>query len=151
MSDVIKKADAFIEPDKGDLRFIFSKIKRLQELNRKIFSYLDPKLAEYCQVANSIENKLVLVVANGSVATQIRYLTADLLNYCKQEPALQHIKTIECKVRPSQTPVAARMAETPARHATLSPQAACVIKELAETMEDPVLKEILERMAGRET
>ena len=147
MSDhSFKKADAIIELDCRDLRIVFAKVSLLQEINSKISNYLDPNIAPYCQVANMTENKLILIVANGSVATQIRFQKMDLLKKCKQHPELQNIQQIECKVRPpEQRGEGIRSSYAP----SLSSQAAYIIREMAETLEDPKLKEVMERIAGR--
>lgn len=147
MSDSpFKKADAIIETDCRDLRTVFAKVSILQEINHKISSYLDPKIVQYCQVANITGDKLILIAANGSVATQIRFQTMDLLKKCKQHSELQHIQQIECKVRPPEIRGNMLLSN---KAPLLSTQAACIIREMAETLEDPKLKEVMERIAGR--
>src|SRR5262245_6534608 len=97
-----KKADIFLETDNRELKSVFAKIKDIAELNKQVIPYLEPNVANYCQVANQEGKRLILVVANGSVATQLRFQTLDLLRKFKQNPKLQHIQEIQCKVRPPQ-------------------------------------------------
>lgn len=143
-----KKADAFIELDSRDLRSVFEKIHMLEELNRKISGLMDPHIASYCQVANLVGGKLILIAANGSIATQLRFVTADLLKQIKRDPTLQHIHQIECKVRPTQNPLSSRLTTQPAKSMpTLSPATAEIVREIAGSIEDPTLREIMERIA----
>lgn len=96
-----QSAISYLESATNDLKFILDKVRALQLIQKKVQTYLDPTLTKYCQVANLAENKLILLIANGSVATQIRFMANDLIKQFKQDSALQHIKQIECKVRPS--------------------------------------------------
>src|SRR5438874_1529807 len=102
MDNSIKKANEFIGHEARDLQTVFAKIHLLEELHRKVQHHLDPALQPYCKIANLVEGKLILVVANGSVATQLRFQIAELLRKFQQDPGLKHIVSIEIKVRPLQ-------------------------------------------------
>lgn len=147
-----KKANAFLAYGGGsqDLQAIHAKIKMLQGLSRKVLIHLDPSVAKYCQVANLTNGKLILIVANGSIAMQIRFQTDDLLRKMNQDNSLRHIKEIECKVRPPQMKQSPRLQATPSKYmAVLSAETAEVVKSIAASIEDPKLREIMERIAGR--
>jgi hypothetical protein len=144
-----KKADTFIEHDERDLRLIFTKIKLLKDLNQKVLAYLDTNSAPYCQVANIAMGKLTLIAANGAIATQIRFQSNDLLRKFRSNPGLKHITSIECKVRPEQ-PLSPRLtSDKPEVMPALSAETAEIVKTMADTIEDPKLKEIMERIATR--
>ncbi len=144
-----KKADAILSTTTHDLDFVLSKVKRLAELQQHLSTYIDAKIWKYCQVGNLAENRLTLIVANGSIATQLRFQTAELLQRFSKDKSLKHIRMIECKVRPVQSQPS-RMANTPDKHMPmLSPTVAEIIKDAAESLDDPALKEIMERIAKR--
>jgi len=145
-----KKANAFIEYGGGDLQTVYAKIHVLQELNRKILIYLDKDMAKYCQVANLVGGKLTLIVANGSIATQLRFQVNDILRKFHQDSSLKHILSIEFKVRPTQNQDSPRLRATTAKNMpALSPETADIVKTIAESIEDPVLKEVMARIAMR--
>lgn len=138
-------AGSYIESDTHDLKFIFDKIRALNLIQQKVQAHLDPVLAKYCQVANLAENRLVLLVANGSIATQVRFMTNELLKKFSQDPSLQHVRQIECKVRPIATKVSEKK---PAYQVQpLTPDTAAIVRELAETIEDTTLREIMLRIS----
>lgn len=138
-------AGSYIESDTHDLKFIFDKIRALNLIQEKVQTYLDPVLAKYCQVANLAENRLVLLVANGSVATQVRFMANDLLKKFSQDPSLQHVRHIECKVRPARTKVSDDKKDYQVQ--PLSADTAAIVRELADTIEDKKLREIMLRIS----
>lgn len=147
-----KKANAFITHggDAQDLQAIHAKIKMLERLSQKVLPLLDSSLAKYCQVANLTNGKLILIAANGSIATQIRFQANEILGKLSKDNSIWQIKGIECKVRPPQPRLSPRLQATPAKHmAALSPETAQIVKSMAELIEDPKLREIMERIAGR--
>jgi hypothetical protein len=144
-----KKIDRLIESDNRDLRFIFNKINRLNEINQKVTDYLPENLRSFCQVANAVGDKLILLVANGSIATQLRFDSENLIKHFKKDASLSHINAIELKVRPPQPSLPPRLSKAPERYAQpLSPITAQIIRDSAESL-DPALREIMERIAGR--
>lgn len=135
----IKKADSF-------LQMIFTKAKMLEALNQKVANYLDSSLRNSCQVGNVSGSKLVLIVATGSVATQLRFQIPDLLRKFKTDPELMRFQEIQTKVRPAQSVRATRQTK---KVAPLSTASAEIIREVAESIDDPKLKEVLGRIAKR--
>lgn len=144
-----KKAEAYLQSDQQDLPLLFAKIKALTELDQHLTKHLEPTIRQYCQVANVVGNRLILLAANGSIATQIRFQTPDLLRKFKSDVKLKYIQDILCKVRPAPSRQAdrAKPASSPMR--ALSPTTANIVKEIAESIEDPKLREVMERIAGR--
>ena len=146
-----KPAHSYLHEQNQDLRSLFAKIKLLKALNAKVSGILDPDLGKYCQVANLVENRLVLMAANGSIATHLRFQTPDLLKQFKTEPLLANIRYIQCKVCPPSslhTPssVAPQRIVQP-----LSEETAAVVADMAMSLEDPGLREVMERIASRRT
>lgn len=143
-----KKADAFLKSDHQELETLFSKMKALAALNEKIMPHIDPKLRGLCQVANTYEDRLILLAANGSIATQLRFQSIDLLSKLKQDKSLAHIKEIVCKVRPNPTNT---RTTTRSKHQMepLSPETAKMIHHIADCIEDPQLRQIMQRIASR--
>lgn len=150
MSNSFKKANAFLPHRSEELESIFAKVQKLEELNKALISFLDPTIQEYCQAANLIGHKLVVLVANGSIATQLRFQSADLIKKFRQHSLLAGVDEIQCKVRPPLAP-SARATPRPRgkKMQPLSAETAEIVREMAETISDPKLKEIMERIAGR--
>lgn len=144
-----KKASTYLEATHKDLQFIFSKVKKLNALEAALSRYLEPSIANKCTVANSAGSVLTLVAANGSIATLLRYQATDLLKKFKQDPLLQHITELQCKVHPaSKNPL---FDETTPTHevALLSNETAAMIEHTAEAIEHPKLKAAMKKIAGR--
>lgn len=144
-----KKANAYLKTDSRELKPVLAKIKELEELHRKVATFLEPHIAPYCQVANIIGRRLILVVANGSIATQLRFQTIDLVRRFREDPILKNINDIHCKVRPfeppglNQRPPARKNPNMqPMSHAT-----ADIMREIAASIEHPKLREIMEKIA----
>ncbi len=143
-----KKIAAYFGASHHELQSIIAKINHLQQLSQKISPYLDPDLTHFYKIANLIGNKLIIVAANGSIATQLRFQVTDLLKKFSLDPELKHIHQIECKVRPASSfssPMRMQRTKMP----LLSPETAELIRNMAENIEDKVLREIMERIASR--
>jgi hypothetical protein len=144
-----KTPEDLLQAGGRDLDFVISKVKRLSEIQSLIAKYMDPTLMKYCQVGNMLDHRLTLIVANGTIATQIRFLSNELLKKFKQDTQLQTIQHIDCKVRPTQSSTA-RMETKKDKYAPLlSNDSAAVVNEIAETITDPKLKQIMQRIAQR--
>jgi hypothetical protein len=138
-----KKADQFIEAKGRDLNAIFARIKILEAINIELQKYLEPDIARYCQAANIIDRKLILLAANGSIATQLRFQASDLLRKFKDNPLLKNIQQIECKVRPVNAPAIVRRQQHVKNMQLLSTHTAEIIREIAESLDDPKLRNIM--------
>jgi len=144
-----KKVNRFITHNSHDLQTVYATINKLAALSKKIMVHLDKTITPYCQVANLVNGRLTLVVANGSVATQLRFQINDILRKFQEDPALKHINAIECKVRPVNQ-LSARLTPKAAKTMPLlSPQTAEIVKTIAESIDDAELREVMERIAER--
>ena len=145
-----KKADDFIAHNSRDLQTIFTRINLLEQLNEKIRAYFNPEIAKYCQVVNLAGSKLTLIAANGSVATQIRFQTHDLLKKFNQDPVLKRVLFLECKVRPTQSQVSTRLTDNPGKSMPLlSAETGEMVCAMAETIEDIELRKVMVRIGKR--
>lgn len=141
-----------LNTENHDLKFILSKVKVLSEINASVLRYLEGPIASCSQVANLVGNKLTLIAANGSVATQIRFQTHDLIRKFKSDtdPRLQKIEEIQCKV----SPIFAQSLTNPhlalkKNMSLLSLATAEIMQAMAMTIDDPKLKAVIERIASR--
>jgi hypothetical protein len=143
-----KKAAGYFDQDHQELQSLFMKIQELQKLSLKVSAYLEPHLVSYCQIANVAGSKLIVFVANGSIATQLRFQTTDLLKKFSLDPGLKHIRQIDYKVHPKLAqPSDSRSSQK--KMQPLSRETADIIRNMAETLEDQALREIMERIASR--
>lgn len=144
-----KSVTAFLQPSHKELQTVLSKVKAIETLNNTLKPLLDPALQPYCQVANLTSGVLVILVANGSVATQLRYHTNDLIKKLHKNPALKHIREIQIKVRPP-VPVGVQRGgpvRMPKTAAKLSQATAQTLLAMAETIADEDLRAIMLRIA----
>lgn len=143
--DDIKPAHSYLtENNEWNLKKLLKHAKELALLNQQLIAYLDKALVPYCKVANLSGNKLVLMVANGAIATNIRFQTPNLLRKFKENPLFSHIEMIQCKVRPPQK---ATLAAAPRKPAPISAATIHMITELADTINDHKLREAMLRIA----
>ncbi|MBV9575485.1 MAG: DUF721 domain-containing protein [Gammaproteobacteria bacterium] len=143
----LKKMSGYLQSSHHDLQPIFTKIKMLNTIHQHVIAYLETHLASHCQVANLVNNKLVIITASAAIATQLRYQSADLLKRFKENPLLKSIQTIELKVRPT-IHVDTLRKNKHKKIPLLSPTTAAMMRNIAETLEDGRLKEIMERIAS---
>lgn len=144
-----KKIHAFLQSENQSLQTLFAKVRELDELHNKVMRYLAPHLTDYCRVASLTANKLTIIVANASIATQLRLQTPDLLRVLKQDTTLKKIQDIQCKVRPFSTSSRLQPLVKPTAMQPLSTATAEIVRAIAESLQDPNLKRILLTIAGR--
>jgi len=144
-----KKVDDYLQSGNHDLRSLFAKVRVLEDINRKVSAYLDKNIVDYCQVANLLGNRLVILAANGSIATQLRFQITDLLRKFKQDAQLKHIHHIDAKVHPGFTRGPTQQSAPPKgkKMPPLSAATAATIRDFAESLDDPKLKEVMKRIA----
>jgi hypothetical protein len=145
-----KSASDYLKPSHKDLQTVLSKVKAIENLNQQVLPLLDPAIQKYCQVANLHNGVLVILATNGSAATGLRYQSADLIKKLHKSQSFKHIKQVEIKVRPK---VVVDVERGPAARITekaepLSAGSAQILLEMAETIEDEGIREIMRRIAG---
>ena len=147
---ISKKANDYLKTDNQDIKSLFAKIQEITELSALVMPFIPDELRQYCQIANLINKQLIIITANGSVATQLRFQTADLLRKFKQNPSLNCIQSIQYKVHPGFSATAPRQRPPKRQTVTpLTPETANMINEIADSLEDPKLREVMKRIAKR--
>jgi hypothetical protein len=139
-----KLANEYLQ--EGGLGLILAKVKELDELSKRVNQYLDDHIKYSCQVANRQQNKLIMLTTSSSVATQIHLRTGDLLKKFQQDPILKSITQIQCKVRPQ---LSKKRGETGQKRTAQPPsqEAAAIMQTIADSLEDPKLRDALKRIA----
>ncbi len=141
-----KKISHYLDSSDRDLQYIFKKAAHLKELNARITPLLPANIRPYCQIANINQDTLILLCANASVATQLRFSSPELIKQFNQLSTLSMIKKIEYLVRPVTTPPDM----TPQENMDLlSKETAQTIQEIADALSDPDLKAVMEKIATR--
>ena len=145
-----KSIATLLQPNHRDLQTVLSKVKAITHLNQLVAPMLEASLRPHCQVANLSKGILVMLAANSSVATQLRYQSPDLLKKLQGNPSLRHIREIQCKVRPPVTVTVERgkTSKKQEKAALLSTETAETLLVMADTIEDPELRSIMQRIAG---
>ena len=145
MSQSTKPIGAWLSFPQSDLNTLLTKSAALTAIQERLETYMDPAFAAYYQVSNLIDGRLIIIVANGSIATQLRLQGSALIATFAQDPILSSIKTLDVKVRP---PVARGVKKPlPTKMSPLSSQTATMIRETAEGIADEKLKAVLLRLA----
>lgn len=127
---------------------LFAKVSELNAINEQVVSCLDAELRDYVKVANVIANRLILMTANSAIATNIRLLSPTLIQRFNKLPLLKNICYIHCKVSPTMQTYPIKNAQM-APMATLSAETSQVIVDIAMTITDTKLREVMLRIAGR--
>jgi hypothetical protein len=147
-----KPVTNFLTSNDKDLQYVLTKALRLEKINQKISHLLGPALASVCRVANIKENQLIMIAANGTIATQVRYQTTELIMKFKRDEELKHIESILCKVSPKI--IQQKEIKEKERDANfdkmpfLSKETSKIIKEIADSIQDPKLKEAMKKIAS---
>ena len=115
----------------------------LAHINRKLQALLNPSLARHCIVANYANGILTLQTDSGSWATRLRYALPALRDALQQLPELDALKQIEVRIAPRSEPHT-QTAQRP----TLTPQSREIIRQCSAAIDDPGLRNALERLAA---
>jgi hypothetical protein len=148
-----KNAGQILQGDTpSDLRFLATKITALQNLQQKISLYLEPEMRKHAHVGNLTNGKLIFITANGASATQVRLHAHDLIKKFSRDPFLKHITAIECKINPNFHLPHFRERQVLIKPMNpLSAETATLILEMAQSLADPELRKVMERIAKRKS
>lgn len=147
MNDSKKPAIDYIT-NHHDLNFLLSKVKTLNTLDLKVKAYLESPYKEQCQVANLTNRKLVILVPNSAIASMMKYQVPDLLKTWEKDIVLKEINEIEIKVRLTFDPKERLNSEPINNTLTLSSETAAMMYEIAESLDDPKLRAVMQKIAG---
>lgn len=145
MNESFKKAGVVLQSGNQELKSIINKVNHIERLNQKINVFLPTEFAEYCKVANFSSNKLIIITANSSIATQLRFMAPDIIQKFKKEPLLESIKEIQFKIAMPQVKRYQPRKKTKVQ--MLSKETANVIRDFAQSLNDEKLRKIMERIA----
>ncbi len=129
------------------LNDILERVAALQTLTAQLKAFLPEPLNAHCWAANLEDGALTIGVDNTVWMSHIRALTMDLLRHLRQDPRYASIRQIKGKVQLFDKPRVAKKS-SPALH-NISSENAETLQALAEDMDDPALKAVLERLAKR--
>lgn len=145
-----KKMKSFTEliDKKRDLSHIIDKARWLNQVDTQIgkaITHLEPTLKTHCNVVKMTETDLTLAVDNNIWLTRLRYITPVLLNTLRQTTQFKHLEKIHWQIH-LRAPTVQKTSKTAPK---LSAQSSQTIKTLTESIQDPKLREALQRLASR--
>lgn len=85
----------------NELASLLNRVNQLKTLDKLIKELLPESLKNRCSVANLAKQRLTLVTASGTWATQLRYRSSELLHKLRQVEAYAAIAKIHIIVDPS--------------------------------------------------
>lgn len=143
-----KRPISILNDQPNELGAMLAKASLLAKLQAAFSRLLEASLAKNCQVANVTQTSLLVLVNNGTTATQLKFMTPELLQCFKNTPALSHLSELIVKVRPPIAP-SQRLGQKEIHRPCLplSPENAEHLKQTAEGIEDEKLKAALLRLA----
>ncbi|MCS3902261.1 hypothetical protein J2T55_000253 [Methylohalomonas lacus] len=124
---------------------IVSHAKTLQRLQAQLEKHLPPALAENCQVAACADGVLTLYTKSPAWAAKLRFQTAALLKIFQDDTTLGAIDTIRVKARPPANNSPDALTEH--RSQGLSDATSALLRQVAESTDDPDLRQTLLRLA----
>ena len=136
-----------LRAQKGNVAELVTQARQLGHLSDIIQAMLDPSLADHCHLAHFDGSRMVLVADSPAWATRLRFSVDTLVSQLKQYSNKFHgLSKIEVAVRPElpgqpQPDVVIR---------TISAEATQYIEESAQGIDDPELKQALQRLAQRQ-
>lgn len=139
-----KPLHKLLQGEKTQLAELVTTTRELRRFNQYLLSVLDQPLTDHCRIARRDADQLVIQVDSPVWASRLRYYIPTLIQELKQNiPALQGLKSIKIHVAPAAPPAA----EKPPLQREISPAASRDIQAMAESVEDPALREALLRLS----
>lgn len=138
-----------LKQDSKSLQGLMSRLDELQRLNTLLGEHLEVEIAKHCQVVKFEKNCLFVIVDNGSWATQLRFQIPELMTKLRQIPKMENLSGIICKTRPH--PSVKSDKQKKRQVTTLSQPISEQVLEIANTIQDEKLREILTKIARRKS
>ena len=98
---MIKKISHALSQDNQNLAHILEQVVHLKRLDEFLKSFLEKPLGNYCRVANLRDGCLIIEVDSAAWATQLRYLTPDLLNALRSKGKMPQLRSIKTYIHPT--------------------------------------------------
>ncbi|WP_421682274.1 DUF721 domain-containing protein [Stutzerimonas urumqiensis] len=124
------------------LKALFGEAQRLDRLQRLVEAQLQAAAREHCRVASWREGILLLIVTDGHWATRLRYQQNRLLRQLRTCEEFATLAKIQFRVQPT-----SGTNRAPDRIPRRSDAAAQSLEEAAEGIDDPKLRQALQRLA----
>jgi hypothetical protein len=139
----------FLEKKNHALGTLFAKLKQLNAWNQYLQEYLcdEPLFAKHCHIVNLSHNSLFVLTDSPHWQTKLRFLIPTLLPKLRTCPGLEKIQAIICKVEPLYKPHRTRLSRK--RQAKIHPETGAIMRGIAEKINDPKLRKILEKISER--
>ena len=146
-SDSANQVFKLLESPAGQQSLLIRRAKMLGKINTA-FAKLLPKFSQNRLIIMNIKEDSVIIGADSATQlTHLRYDHQNLLASMKQIPGLEGITQLHFKVQPT----AFSTRENPTRRAFMSEQTSHVLKQSAESFEDPELRSALLRLSKNNT
>lgn len=126
------------------LQRLLSQAQTLSQLQLLVHRYLAPAAREQLQLGSYDNGVLTLVLAEAAWATRLRYQQERLLGQLRQHPEFASLQSIRLKVRPAGS--VPEPIEQERRY--ISKNASQHIRNGAASIQDPELREALQRLAN---
>jgi len=135
-----KNLDAYLD-QAGGINSLMPQAKRLLELRQVLLETLPAQLAEFANVANFRQGKVIIFAANSAIAAKLKMLGPGLKDRLVDR-GLQ-VTALEIEVQPRQDTVSA-----PQKTAVLSDAARQALARLESQLPDSQLKESISALRG---
>lgn len=150
MSHDPKAPLSILDGEGNELAHILSKARLLAQVQAAFQALLTPALAKHCQVANTENNTLTILVNSGTTATQLKFMNDELLAKLASSPILAPYRQLNIKVRPPLAPSQKQQSASVRRPANPpSAENAAQLREAAMGIADEGLKAAMLRLAER--
>jgi hypothetical protein len=113
----------------------------LAGITKKLRDQLDPMVSKHIAIANIHGDRATILVNSSTWMGKIRYLEPMILESLKQQGL--PLKQLDFKVDPTHTPPP----KTIPNQAKMSKETSELLESMAETSDDPALREALKRLA----
>jgi hypothetical protein len=132
--------------DQGDsgLRKIVRQAQRLSAINKIVQPYLPENCQPHCRVAQITPMELTIAVDSAVWLMPLRYIKSQLIQQLRQHPQFAYLRDIQYRILPTQT---IEKKITPLQKQTLSPENKKLLQMTAETVNHPLLKRALTKLA----
>ena len=135
-----KNLDAYLD-QAGGINSLMPQAKRLLELRQVLLETLPAQLAEFANVANFRQGKVIIFAANSAIAAKLKMLGPGLKDRLVDR-GLQ-VTALEIEVQPKQDTI-----PLPQKAAVLSDSARQALTRLESQLPDSKLKSIVSSLIG---
>lgn len=138
--------DKFLSSPNNELEGLITHAKRLRRLQGQYQQAVPENLAKNCHVANFQQGQLTLCCQSSAWAMRLRLEKDQLLATLKSVSTFRSIDNIQVITQPASQPIEKKenIDKIP-----MSPESARAISQMADSMNDPRLRDSLMRLARR--